>query len=126
MSEESIDFLDMSLWDVFKEPAEERHQGRSLLSYFTELERGDVRLGVAGKIHGASDARACLEAGVDFVLVGRGAILHHDFPEQVRNDAEFEMVQIPVTPDYLRAEGLGDAFVRYMSGWAGFVEPSTS
>lgn len=126
MHEEKIDFVDMSLWDVFKEPAEEPYRGRSLLSYFTELERGDVRLGVAGKIRGASDAQACLAAGVDFVLVGRGAILHHDFPEQVRDDAGFEMVQIPVTPDYLRAEGLGDAFVRYMSSWAGFVEFSPS
>lgn len=45
MHEEKIDFVDMSLWDVFKEPAEEPYRGRSLLSYFTELERGDVRLG---------------------------------------------------------------------------------
>jgi 2,4-dienoyl-CoA reductase-like NADH-dependent reductase (Old Yellow Enzyme family) len=116
----------MSLWDVFKEPAEEAYRGRSLLSYFTELERGSVRLGVAGKVHGASDARACLESGVDFVLVGRGAILHHDFPDRVREDPGFEMAPIPVTVEYLKAEGLGDAFVEYMSSWAGFVEPSAS
>jgi len=122
MREGKIDFLDMSLWDVFKEPAEEAHRGRSLLSYFTDLDRGDVRLGVAGKIHGAADVQACLEAGVDFVLIGRGAILHHDFPEQVRNSADFEMVQVPVSSDYLRSQGLGDAFVEYMSSWAGFVE----
>jgi 2,4-dienoyl-CoA reductase-like NADH-dependent reductase (Old Yellow Enzyme family) len=126
MHEEKIDFLDMSLWDVFKEPAEEAYRGRSLLSYFTELERGNVRLGVAGKVHGASDARACLESGVDFVLVGRGAILHHDFPDRVREDPGFEMAPVPVTVEYLKAEGLGDAFVEYMSSWAGFVEPSAS
>jgi 2,4-dienoyl-CoA reductase-like NADH-dependent reductase (Old Yellow Enzyme family) len=124
MHEEKIDFLDMSLWDVFKEPAEEPHRGRSLLSYFTDLERGNVRLGVAGKVHSAADARACLEAGVDFVLIGRGAILHHDFPDRAQSDDEFEMVQTPVTTEYLRAEGLGDAFVEYMSSWAGFVKPS--
>jgi len=77
-----------------------------------------------GKIHSASDEQACLEAGVDFVLVGRGAILHHDFPERVRNDPEFEMVQTPVTPNYLHTESLGDAFVEYMSGWTGFVAPT--
>jgi 2,4-dienoyl-CoA reductase-like NADH-dependent reductase (Old Yellow Enzyme family) len=126
MHEEKIDFLDMSLWDVFKEPAEEAYQGRSLLSYFTDLERGNVRLGVAGKVHGASDARSCLDSGVDFVLVGRGAILHHDFPDRVRDDPGFEMVQVPVTSGYLKTEGLGDAFVEYMSSWAGFVTPSTS
>ncbi len=33
----SIDFLDLSLWDVFKEPQDEPFRGRSLLSYFTDL-----------------------------------------------------------------------------------------
>jgi len=126
MREGKIDFLDMSLWDVFKEPAEEPYQGRSLLSYFTDLERGHVRLGVAGKVHGASDARACLESGVDFVLVGRGAILHHDFPDRVRDDPGFEMAEVPVTAEYLKKQGLGDAFVEYMSSWAGFVESSAA
>ena len=40
----------MSLWDVFKEAEAEEYKGQSLLSYFSQLERGDVRLGVAGKI----------------------------------------------------------------------------
>src|SRR5690348_11227973 len=42
-----IDYIDMSLWDVFKEPAEPEFQGRSLMSYFTSLDRGTTRLGVA-------------------------------------------------------------------------------
>ena len=123
MREGKIDFLDMSLWDVFKEPAEEAFQGRSLLSYFTELERGDVRLGVAGKIYGARDAQSCLDAGVDFVMNGRAAILHHDFPRRVAEEDDFRMVEVPVTPEYLRGEGLGEDFIRYMSSWQGFVEP---
>ncbi len=40
-------FPTCSLWDYAKEPVEEEHQGRTLLSYFTELPRGDVRLGAA-------------------------------------------------------------------------------
>ncbi|MFT5441016.1 MAG: 2,4-dienoyl-CoA reductase-like NADH-dependent reductase (Old Yellow Enzyme family) [Myxococcota bacterium] len=124
MDEAKIDFLDMSMWDVFKQPAEEKHQGKSLLEHFTALKRGDVRLGVAGKVYGAKEARACMEAGVDFVLAGRAAILHHDLPERIRANADFEVIQIPVTPEYLRAEGLGDAFVEYMGTWKGFVEPA--
>ncbi|MCP4005228.1 MAG: NADH:flavin oxidoreductase [bacterium] len=126
MREAEIDFLDMSLWDVFKEPAEEAHQGRSLLSYFTELERGDVRLGAAGKIYSAANARNCLEAGVDFVLPGRAAILHHDFPLRVRDDSAFQSVRVPVSADHLRAEGLSETFIGYMSTWRGFVEPPSS
>ncbi len=122
MREDKVDYLDMSLWDVFKEPVEEEFQGRSLISYFTELERGNVRLGVAGKIKSAKAAVDCLEAGADFVLIGRGAILHHDFPLQVKRDADFEAVELPVTADYLRAQGLGEDFLVYMANWKGFVE----
>ena len=122
MSEAQIDFLDMSLWDSFKEPAEEAFQGQTLLSYFTALERGEVRLGTAGKINTPNDARRCLEAGADFVVLGRAAILHHDFPQQMQDDPDFEPVTLPVTRDYLRSQGLGDAFVNYMAGWKGFVK----
>jgi 2,4-dienoyl-CoA reductase-like NADH-dependent reductase (Old Yellow Enzyme family) len=122
LSEAQIDFLDMSLWDSFKEPVEEAYQGRSLLSYFTELDRGDVRLGTAGKIHRPDDARRCLDAGVDFVTLGRAAILHHDFPQQMQKNPEFEPVKLPVTRDYLHSQGLGEAFVNYMAGWKGFVK----
>lgn len=116
-----IDYLDMSLWDVFKEPVEEAFKGRSLMSYFTELPRGNVRLGVAGKIMTAAQARSVLEAGADFAVIGRAAILHHDYPNKVAADPDFAPIALPVTQAHLKAEGLGPAFVTYMSGWPGFV-----
>jgi 2,4-dienoyl-CoA reductase-like NADH-dependent reductase (Old Yellow Enzyme family) len=121
MNDGKIDFLDMSLWDVAKEPVEEEFQGRTLMSYFTELDRGDVRLGVAGKITAAATARQCLEAGADFVLIGRAAILHHDYPRKVEANPEFLPIALPVTHEHLRAEGLSPAFVEYMGNWKGFV-----
>jgi 2,4-dienoyl-CoA reductase-like NADH-dependent reductase (Old Yellow Enzyme family) len=122
LSEAKIDYLDMSLWDCFKEPVEEAHRGRTLMSYFTDLPRGEVRLGVAGKIMSAADARAMLDAGADFVLLGRAAILHHDWPLKARANPDFRPVSLPVTRAHLEAEGLGPTFVNYMSTWAGFVE----
>lgn len=122
MSDAQIDYIDMSIWDVFKEPMEEQYQGRSLLSYFTELKRGDVRLGAAGKIRTPQDAQHCLDAGVDFVLLGRAAILHHDFPLQTAHNPAFTPTPLPVSASYLRNEGLGEAFVTYMETWKGFVE----
>jgi 2,4-dienoyl-CoA reductase-like NADH-dependent reductase (Old Yellow Enzyme family) len=122
MSDAKIDFLDMSLWDSFKDPAEEGFEGKTLLECFTELDRGDVLLGTAGKVHKPEHARRCIEAGADFVSLGRAAILHHDFPKQLRANANFEPVTNPVTADYLRKEGLGEAFIAYMSNWGGFVE----
>ena len=121
-SEAKIDYLDMSLWDCFKEPVEEAHRGRTLMSYFTDLPRGDVRLGVAGKLMSAADARAMLDAGADFVLLGRAAILHHDWPQKAKANPDFRPVSLPVTRAHLETEGLGPTFVNYMSTWAGFVE----
>ncbi|MEO0322407.1 MAG: NADH:flavin oxidoreductase [Myxococcota bacterium] len=122
LADARLDYLDLSLWDSFKEPAEEEHQGRSLMSYFTDLERGDVRLGVAGQIMSGADVRRALGAGADFVCLGRAAILHHDFPRRLEADRDFAARALPVSAATLREEGLGDAFVSYMGGWKGFVE----
>jgi 2,4-dienoyl-CoA reductase-like NADH-dependent reductase (Old Yellow Enzyme family) len=92
------------------------------MSYFTELDRGSVRLGVAGKVSRPEDAVACLDAGADFVLLGRAAILNHDFPNRTAADAAFQPATLPVSRDYLKNEGLSEAFVGYMSRWPGFVE----
>ena len=123
MSSGQIDFLDMSLWDVFKEPNDESLQGRTLMSFFTELDRGEVRLGVAGKIRTPDDAEKALAAGADWIMLGRAAILHHDFPNRYRDDPEFIPVENPVSRSYLAEEGLSEKFIDYMSSWEGFVEP---
>ena len=122
MREDKIDYLDMSLWDVFKEPVEEQFHGQSLLQHFADLPRGNVRLGVAGKIKSADAVRQCLAQGADFVFLGRAAILHHDFPQQMRANADYAAASLPVTRQHLRDQGLGPAFVDYMATWRGFVE----
>ncbi|MFU8821940.1 MAG: NADH:flavin oxidoreductase [Gammaproteobacteria bacterium] len=121
MTEGQVDYLDLSLWDVNKQPEDEAFKGRRLMSYFTELERGGVRLGVAGKIACPADALACLAAGVDFVLLGRAAILQHDFPLRAAAEPAFAPAGLPVTSAYLAAEGLGEAFITYLRRWPGFV-----
>jgi 2,4-dienoyl-CoA reductase-like NADH-dependent reductase (Old Yellow Enzyme family) len=117
-----IDFLDMSLWDVFKEPEEEEHKGQSLLSHFTNLNKAKTKLGVAGKIMTPQDAEMVMASGVDWVMLGRAAILHHDFPNLYKENPAFEPMQTPVSREYLALEGLSSKFVNYMSGWTGFVK----
>ena len=117
-----LDLLDMSLWDAFKRPEEEGFRERPLLDWFTRLDRGPTRLAIAGNIRSGPDANRVMAAGADVAVVGRAAILHHDFPRRCRKDPGFEPVPLPVTADYLRSEGLSEPFVKYMGSWKGFVE----
>lgn len=121
LSEGNIDFLDMSLWDVLKEPEDNKLKGRSLMSYFTELERGKTRLGVAGKLIQPSDITRCMESGADYVSLGKVAVLHHDYPLRMERDPAFAPNWLPVTANYLREQGLGEAFIAYLATWTNFV-----
>ncbi len=120
MAEGNIDFLDMSLWDCFKDPAEDTFKGRPLIEWFAEIPRHGVRLIVAGNIRTPADARRAMDAGVDSVMLGRVAILHHNYPELVAADADFEPVQHPVARTHLLAEGVSESFVTYLGGMGRF------
>jgi 2,4-dienoyl-CoA reductase-like NADH-dependent reductase (Old Yellow Enzyme family) len=123
ISEDKTDFLDISLWDCFKMPEDEQYKDKSLLEHFTSLDYGDVKLTVAGKIRTAADVRKILDAGVDFVSIGRAAILHHDFPKLVMENPDFAPIPLPVTREHLADEFLGEKFINYMAGWPDFVSP---
>ena len=91
------------------------------MDVFAGLERGNTRLAVAGKLYSAADAQRAVDAGADIAVIGRGAILHHDFARRALADAAFVMRDLPVSPEELAAEGLSEGFVRYMRSWKGFV-----
>lgn len=122
MTDGRVDYLDMSLWDVFKEPVEDEFKGRSLMSYFTDLPRGNCRLGVAGKVTTPAIATQMLENGADYVLIGRAAILHHDWPQLAR-DASWEPVKAPVSIEHMRREGISPRFIEYLRETFKMVEP---
>lgn len=121
LRQEKIDYLDMSLWDVRKEPEDEALKGRTLLSYFTSLPRGTVRLGAAGKVMSGQTAAWLLDAGCDFVAIGRAAILRHDFPGRVRSNPAYDSPAMPITAGHLREEGVSAPFLTYLSTWPGFL-----
>ena len=122
MERGQLDYLDLSLWDCFKPPQDPAVAGRALIDLFAELPRAFTRLGVAGKILDAATARRCLDSGADFVLIGRGAMLHHDFASRALADPEFRSIERPVSRAHLQAEGLGPDFLEYVtSTWPRFV-----
>jgi 2,4-dienoyl-CoA reductase-like NADH-dependent reductase (Old Yellow Enzyme family) len=116
-----LDYLDMSLWDCFKAPVDPAYADRPLIDWYAELPRAETRLGAAGKLMKPADMRRLLGAGADFVILGRAAILQHDYPHRYAADPDFAPVTIPVTRAYLAAEGLSPKFVEYMGNWKGFV-----
>ena len=118
---EKVDLIDLSLWDVFKEAADEQFASRPLLEVFTDLDRGAVRVAVAGHLYCGSDVQRALDGGADIAVIGRAAITNHDFPRLVQADPTAAMRELPVPRDVLAAEGLGPSFIEYMSNWKGFV-----
>ena len=124
VDEHNIDFIDLSLWDVFKQPEEAQYQNKSLLQHFLEIDYKDVKLTVAGKINSGKDVSTLLELDVDIDTIGRAAILHHDFPKLVIAQADFEPTNLPVSEAHLVEEGLSEKFITYMKSWDGFVAPS--
>ncbi len=117
LQEERLDYLDISMWDYNRE-----HEGQNFFQKFAQLPRGKTLLSVAGKLYSGQDIQNAMDLGADFVTIGKAAILHHDFPEQIARTPDFEMTSLPVSKDYLANEGLGEAFISYMERWEGFVK----
>jgi 2,4-dienoyl-CoA reductase-like NADH-dependent reductase (Old Yellow Enzyme family) len=115
-----VDYLDMSLWDVFMHP---RSGGDQLLiDHFVDLSRHGTRLGVAGRVLSAEDVAWCLERGADFVSVGIGGILHHDWASRAVAEPDFTARERPVPAAVLQAEHVSPTFIDYLSrGWDNFV-----
>ncbi|MEO1263430.1 MAG: NADH:flavin oxidoreductase [Bacteroidota bacterium] len=126
IEEGKIDFLDISLWDCFKMPEEKQPDNQTLLAHFTNLDFRNIQLAVAGKIRNGNDVHQILNSGVDFVTIGRSAILHHNFPLAVTDNPDFTPTETPVSKAYLHQEGLGENFVNYMRRWPGFVKDDRS
>jgi 2,4-dienoyl-CoA reductase-like NADH-dependent reductase (Old Yellow Enzyme family) len=116
-----IDFLDVSLWDCFMYPEEKEHQHQTLLTHFTLLDRKNVRITVAGKISTGKNVHEVLSSGIDFVTIGRAAIIHHDYPNRVIKNPNFTPIPTPVSREHLAQEGLGASFIEYMKRWKDFV-----
>lgn len=119
--ENQLDYLDLSMWDVFKEAEEEAFRGKPLLAWFTELNRRNTRLGIAGAVRSGDAARACLEAGADFAIIGRAAITDYDFADRLRTTPDFAMPALPVTPAALIGQGISPPFMTYLGTFNGFL-----
>ncbi len=118
-----IHFIDLSLWDSFKILDSGVYKGQSLLKIFSEIDRKEKKLTVAGKIFSYEDIQILVNNNVDFFCLGRAAILDHQFPKRLKNMGyNFDAYSAPVSRKHLSLEGLSEKFIDYMSTWKNFVE----
>ena len=90
---------------------------------FSEIDREEKKLTVAGKIFSYEDIEILDQNNVDFFCLGRAAILDHQFPKRLKEMGyNFDSYSAPVSRNHLLSEGLSEKFIDYMSTWKNFVE----
>jgi 2,4-dienoyl-CoA reductase-like NADH-dependent reductase (Old Yellow Enzyme family) len=110
----AADFIDLSLWDVDKLPEEAEFNNRTLTEHFLVVPRGDVRIGVAGKVKQPEVAARMIGAGADFVMLGRAAIINHDFPAQMQRNPAWQPTPTPAPESHFAAECVSPVFIGYL------------
>lgn len=121
---ELLDYIDLSLWDIAKLPADAPEGSPMLIDRFLQLPRCGTALGVAGRISGAPSAQWALDRGADLAFIGKGAIADHGFAQAALADIHYEAPAFPVTKQHLLDERLGEPFVEYFAtNWPHLVSP---
>jgi 2,4-dienoyl-CoA reductase-like NADH-dependent reductase (Old Yellow Enzyme family) len=122
VEKQQIDFLDLVPWDVQKTVESGPFEGQKMLEVFSRLGGTSVKIGTSGKVMNVPTLMSVFEYGLDFIMIGRSAILNKDFINQIKINPDYISPQTPVTKQHLKQQGLGDAFIKYLDNWKGFVE----
>ncbi|WP_213714545.1 NADH:flavin oxidoreductase [Cedecea lapagei] len=122
VEKQQIDYLDLVPWDVKKTVESGPFKGQKVLDVFSRLTGTSVKIGTSGKVMDVPTLMSVFEHGLDFIMIGRSAILNKDFINQIKIDPDYISPKTPVTKNYLKQQGLGDAFIKYLDNWKGFVE----
>lgn len=117
LAEDGVDFLHLSLWDCAKNTAKrpEAHP----IPLFRAAVGEEVALVVAGGIWTAEDVEAAFALGADAVAVGKAAIGHQGWAQQLaRGEAP---ARAPFTPQHLQQNSISQVFIDYLTKFRGFV-----
>ncbi len=121
IDERKVDSIDMSLWDAGKFPDDERAERAPIMRHFLRIPRGEVRMGVTGRIRTGAAVRAAMDEGSDYLAIGKAGILYPDFPRMILQDPDLEPEWLPVSASYLRSQAVSDGFIEYLTTWKGFI-----
>ena len=121
LRKESIDFIHLSCWDVFAKLNSISNNKKTL----TEIIRGSYEKLPAiistGNVWSSLDAKKLLNQGADLVGVGRVAIGHPNWANNVSN-ISYQPSRPPFTADELKKAKLSKTFISYMKNWDGSVK----
>lgn len=121
LADEGADFIHVSPWDAFKKPDKYADGEKTIIEYFRERVPAEIPVMTAGKIWSRTDAEKILSLGSDFAVIGKAAIGIPGWPKKAE-DENFIPQMPPYTINHLRDADLGNAFIKYMGGWKGFVK----
>jgi 2,4-dienoyl-CoA reductase-like NADH-dependent reductase (Old Yellow Enzyme family) len=121
IDEAVVDSIDLSLWDAGKHPDDERAERAPIMRRFLRIPRGDVRMGVTGRLRTGAAVQAAIDEGADYLGVGKAGIVYPEFPRLVRDSPDIIPDWLPVSASYLRTQAVGDPFIEYLTTWKGFI-----
>ena len=117
LAEDGVDFLHLSLWDCAKSTA--KRPDAHPIPLFRAAVGDAVALVVAGAIWTAEDVDRAFALGADAVAVGKAAIGHQDWAQQVARDETPTLP--PFTVEHLKQNNVSQVFIDYLSKFRGFV-----
>ena len=119
LAEDGADFVHLSLGTAAGPPPFEADEGPVAAAFRAALPP-EVAVVAAGGIWTREDAQAALDCGADLVALGRAAIGNPDWPRRCGAEGGAP-VRPPFAPEHLRGAAVGEAFLSYLSRFAGLV-----
>jgi len=115
-----IDFIHLSCWDAFSKSISFPDDNRTLTQIITESYNKLPTIISTGGVWSSVDAQNLLKQGADLVGVGRVAIGHPYWANNISN-INYNPKKPPFTTKELEKAKLNRKFISYMKNWDNFV-----
>jgi 2,4-dienoyl-CoA reductase-like NADH-dependent reductase (Old Yellow Enzyme family) len=112
LSKRKVDIIHLSLRDAVAPPPLE-NSTVPVVQSIKQILPSDVKLATAGGIWTRCDAKKLSELGSDFIVIGKAAIIHENWPEIIKI-TNFEPNKPPWTEEALKQVNVSNKFIKYL------------
>tara|TARA_X000001036_G_scaffold167636_1_gene158787 strand:- start:170 stop:1261 length:1092 start_codon:yes stop_codon:yes gene_type:complete len=119
LRKESVDFIHLSCWDVFAKS--NINNQKTLTEIITGSYKNLPTIISTGNVWSSLDAQNLLKQGADLVGVGRVAIGHPNWANNISN-LDYQPKKPPFSIRELEKAKLNSTFISYMKNWNNFVK----